>query len=123
MGKGEHLLVVEDEKEVMLYWEILLEEMGYQVTIMEDSTAAYQWLTEHVTDIDAVITDMSMPKMTGLELSKKIKEIAPSMPIALCSGFSNSELQKKVAAYGIEAFIKKPLNKIHLSHTLRSLLS
>ncbi len=123
MGKGEHLLVVDDEKEIILYWKILLEEMGYQVTSIADSSAACQWLTEHTTEIDGVITDMSMPKMTGLELSRKIQEFAPSMPIALCSGFTSTELQEKARTLGVKAFIKKPVDNILLSQTLRNLLS
>ncbi len=123
MGQGEHLLVVDDEKEILLFWELLLEEMGYTVTTMENGEAAYQWLAEHVTDIDGVVTDLSMPQLTGLELSQKIKEIAPNMPIALCSGFSSNELQDKVKAIGIKAFIKKPIDNVLLSQTLRSLFS
>ncbi|MBU1418475.1 MAG: response regulator [Proteobacteria bacterium] len=122
-GKGEHLLVVDDEKEIILFWKILLEEMGYQVTSIADSTAAYQWLSKHITEIDGVITDMSMPKMTGLELSRKIKDFAPSMPIALCSGFTSPELQEKAQALGVKTFIKKPVDNVLLSQTLRILLS
>lgn len=123
MGNGEHLLVVDDEKEIILFWKILLEEMGYRVTSIADSIGAYQWLTEHITEIDGVITDMSMPKMTGLELSQKIKAFAPAMPIALCSGFSSTELQEKAQTYGIKTFIKKPVDNVLLSQSLRSLLS
>ena len=79
-----HLLVVDDEKEILFFWELLLKDMGYQVTAMQGGIAAYEWLSTHADEIDAVITDMSMPKMTGLELAAKIKELAPSLPIALC---------------------------------------
>lgn len=123
MGEGEHLLVVDDEKELLLFWELLLVEMGYRVTTMKSGVDAHQWLAEHVADIDGVITDMSMPQMTGLELSQKIKEYAPSMPIALCSGLINQELQEKAQALGIKTFIKKPVDNALLSQTLRSLLS
>lgn len=122
-GKGEHLLVVDDEKEILNYWELLLPELGYRVTTMGDSTAAWQWLTEHVTDVAAVITDLSMPHMTGLELSKQIKALAPAMPIVLCSGFSTAEMQEKAEALGIKAFVKKPVDNIQLSHILRDLLA
>lgn len=123
-GKGEHLLVVDDEKEILLFWELLLNDMGYQVTIMQGGIAAYEWLSTHVDEIDAVITDMSMPKMTGLELAAKIKELAPSLPIALCSGFSSNDLQEKSEEIGIEAFIKKPVdNNPLLSQILRRLFS
>ncbi len=124
MGEGERLLIVDDEKEILLFWELLLDGMGYQVTTMADGVSAYQWLTEHVDEVDGVITDMSMPKMTGLELGQKIKELAPAMPIALCSGFTNIELQEKAEDLGITTFIKKPVdNNAQLSQTLRSLFS
>ncbi len=123
MGEGERLLIIDDEKEILLFWELLLAELGYQVTTMEDADAAFQWLADHVGDVDGVITDLSMPKMTGLELGQKIRELAPSMPIALCSGFSGTELQEKAQTLGIKAFIKKPVDNVELSQILRNLLS
>jgi CheY-like chemotaxis protein len=122
-GHGERLLVIDDEKYILLFWKLLLEDMGYQVTAIEDARVAYEWLIEHVDEIDGILTDLSMPYMTGLELSHKIKKFAPSMPIALSSGFSSIELQKKAQALYIKAFIKKPVDNVQLSQALRSLFS
>ena len=71
---------------------------------------------------NVVITDMTMPNMTGVELSQRIMEIRPNMPIILSTGFSELITEAQAKALGIKAFISKPILKADLARTVRDVL-
>jgi YesN/AraC family two-component response regulator len=69
-----------------------------------------------------VITDMTMPSMTGIELAPKLIDIRPGIPIILCSGFNELVSEEKVKAIGIKAYVQKPLDLKVLGQTVRNVL-
>jgi CheY-like chemotaxis protein len=72
--------------------------------------------------VDLVVTDMTMPGMTGAELARRLIDIAPHLPIILCSGFSEVISDQQTKAMGIQAFIMKPVVMNDLAATVRRLL-
>ena len=71
---------------------------------------------------DLVITDMTMPKMTGENLSKELMKIRPDIPVILCTGFSAKIDEKKALNMGIKAFVSKPILKREIAETIRAVL-
>ena len=83
---------------------------------------AVQDFEEHPEEFDLNITDMSMPYMNGLQLTKKIKEIRPALPVILCSGYSEITIEEKARSVGIAKYIKKPLAMDNLARVIRQFL-
>jgi len=71
---------------------------------------------------DLVITDMTMPQMTGDILAREIKKIRPDIPVILCMGFSKKISKESAESMGIKAFLMKPLLRDEMAHTVRSVL-
>jgi CheY-like chemotaxis protein len=99
----ERILMVDDEEEIIRISRQILEELGYMVTALNGSIDAWEIFQSHPQDFDLVITDMTMPNMTGAELAIKILQIRPDMPIVLCTGFSEQISEKKAKSLGIKA--------------------
>jgi len=121
-GSGnERILFVDDEQIIVDMTVIMLENMGYRVVGKYSSAEALKCFNERPDDFDLVITDLTMPQMTGLSLAKEIKKVRPSVPVALCTGYYPEILMdgKKDDA-GIDAFIMKPIGKKKLSDMIRT---
>ena len=71
---------------------------------------------------DLVITDMTMPQMTGDALAQELMKIRPDLPVILCTGFSENITKEKAETMGIKAFLMKPLLKEEMAHTIRRVL-
>ena len=100
----------------------LLEQLGYSVTTMTGSVAALELFRSKPADFDIVISDMTMPDMTGDKLAIELIKIRPNIPIILCTGFSKKMSEKKAAEIGIKAFAHKPVVKADLAQTVRKVL-
>ena len=85
----EHVLFVDDEKMLAELGKIMLERLGYHVTLCTDSIAALSLFREQPNTFDVLVTDQTMPGMTGLDLSRHVLQIRPNLPIILCTGYSN----------------------------------
>ncbi len=121
MGK-ERILFVDDDKVIVELQQINLESLGYTVTGVTNSVIALQIFREEPNTFDLLITDMTMPDMTGEELSKKVLAIRPGMPIILCTGYSSRINEEKAKKIGISAFAEKPLSRINLAKIIRKAL-
>jgi len=108
-GNNKRVLVVDDEIAVANFLAILLEKRGFQVEKFSDSEAALAHFSAQPDGFDLVITDQTMPNMTGLELSRAILDIKPAMPIVICTGYSQSVNEKTAKVAGIKGYLKKPL--------------
>ena len=86
-----------------------LEALGYDVQTRTSSIEALELFKAQRDRFDLVITDMTMPNMTGEDLSKALMRINPSIPIILCTGFSAKIDDRKASAMGIRAFVLKPI--------------
>lgn len=117
-GGSERILLVDDEISLARLGKEFLEEFGYQVTAQTSSLAALQLVQAEPDKYDLVITDQTMPRMTGIELAKQLRQVAPELPVILCSGLQYSLETEGVA----ETSICKVLLKTELIDCLPQLL-
>ncbi|MDM8535283.1 ATP-binding protein [Desulfobacterales bacterium HSG17] len=122
MHGKENILLVDDEEQNIRMVHLMLENMGYKVTSQTLAMQALEVFRSHSNQFDLVLTDMTMPHMTGLDLAGEIIQIRPDIPIILFTGFSeyiNEEIIKKA---GIREFFLTPVAKRDLAKTLRKVL-
>ncbi|MCP3941658.1 MAG: response regulator [Desulfobacteraceae bacterium] len=122
MGNNESILLVDDDQAVLLLVTTLLERMGYKVTAFLESKKALEEFQSNPDQYDLVLTDMTMPKMTGDVLAKNILAIQPDMPIIICTGFSERMNDEKVKAIGIKDLLMKPIVKSEMAKVIRKVL-
>lgn len=118
----ERVLFVDDEISLIELGERILAYLGYQVTTRTSSIEALALFRANPDKFDLVVTDYTMPNMTGGELAKKIREIRPEMPIVLCTGFSEMFTEEKAMALGIQGYVMKPISIHELAKICRSVL-
>lgn len=118
----ERILVVDDEEPIAQLECQLLEKLGYKITAQTNSNSAFEIFCSSPNNFDLVITDMTMPQMTGYQLVKKIKKIRPDIPIILCSGYNDYISKEKTKELGISAFVLKPITMRDLSKITRKVL-
>jgi signal transduction histidine kinase len=116
---NERILVVDDEQEILEVLAELLSENGYKVSTFQDSEKALDFFRANPDDIDLVITDMAMPKLTGYEMGQKMLASRKQLPIILCTGFSESIHKEKVIRAGFQEFLEKPVDFVELSEKIR----
>ena len=118
----ERILFVDDEEALVEMGEDVLAELGYDVTSRTSSKEALSLVKENPARFDLIITDQTMPGMTGVELAKEILAIRPDTPIIMCTGFSHVVDAGKAKVAGISAFAMKPLTKREIARTIRQVL-
>lgn len=118
----ESILLVDDELAVVKSIGRILESLGYKVTERTSGIEALELFRAKPQDFDIVITDLTMPNMTGELLAQEIMTIRPETPVLLCSGYRNKITDEAVANFGIKNFISKPLVKKDLAQMVRRLL-
>jgi len=119
---NERILFVDDEDSIVKLGVRILENSGYQVTGINDSSRALELFKADSDEFDLVITDMAMPNMTGIELSKKILKIRPDIPILICSGYSERLDMEKAKDLRVSALLNKPLYVDNLVKITRKVL-
>jgi CheY-like chemotaxis protein len=120
-GQGEHIMYVDDEEAVVVVMTRLLKQLGYRCTGYSDANAALHAFRSNAGDIDAVVTDMAMPRMTGIALAAALRHVRPDVRIALVSGYEGPELDIDERA-GFTMTIGKPVGIEALSQAMRSLV-
>jgi PAS domain S-box-containing protein len=118
----EHVLFIDDEPVLAKMGKQLLESLGYQVEMITKSSDALELFRKKPDRFDLVITDMTMPNITGEKLAIELMNIRPDIPIILSSGFNYNIDEKKAMALGIRAFISKPVLKQEIAETIRNVL-
>jgi DNA-binding response OmpR family regulator/anti-sigma regulatory factor (Ser/Thr protein kinase) len=118
----EKVLIVDDEEMIVDILTQLLSQLGYQTVSMTDSSKALEAFRIHPDAYDLVISDMTMPKLTGIQLAQKMRKIRPDIPIIICSGYSEQISIEKSKKYGIQAFIMKPVIMNDMAKTIRDVL-
>ncbi len=119
---NERILFVDDEKGLIDIGKKQLESLGYRVMATQSSFEALQFLQRDPGGFDLIITDQTMPNMTGDVLAQKCLQIKPDIPIILCTGYSEKVSDEKVRELGIRAFIMKPVNRREIGETIRRVL-
>jgi CheY-like chemotaxis protein len=118
----ERILFVDDELSIVNIGKKTLESLGYDVVARTSSIEALEFFKKQSDRVDIVITDLTMPNMTGEELAEELMQIRPDIPIILCTGFSAKMDEKKAMDMGIRAFISKPILKREIAKTIRKVL-
>jgi PAS domain S-box-containing protein len=118
----ERILFVDDEPALVTIAGSMLEELGYSVTVMTRSQGALELVQAEPHSFDLVITDQTMPGITGTSLAQEIFRIRPDMPMILCTGFSQEITGDSASAMGFREFLMKPLAMGDLARAVRSAL-
>jgi CheY-like chemotaxis protein len=118
----ESVLFVDDEEALVEIGEEMLAELGYQVICRTSSREALLLFAEDPSRFDLVITDQTMPDMTGVELARAMLAIRPDIRIILTTGFSHLVDAESAKANGIKGFVMKPLTKREMGRTIRKVL-
>jgi len=119
---NECILFIDDEEVLAEMGKTMLERLGYRVSAETSSVKALQIIQNQPDRFDLVITDQTMPIMTGSTLARHILQIRPGMPIILCTGFSSQISQEEAKSCGIKGFAMKPLAKKDLATLTRKVL-
>jgi PAS domain S-box-containing protein len=118
----ERILFVDDEVPIAKMGSQILKRLGYRVTVRTNSIEAMELFCSKPNDFDLVISDMTMPNMTGDELAMKLIAFRLDIPVILCTGYSKRITDEKAARIGIKALVYKPIVKADLSKTVRKVL-
>lgn len=119
---NEKILFVDDEEAIVNMNKKMLEKLGYHVTASKNSLDAWETFQAQPNQFDLVITDQTMPNMTGCDLARNILQIRPDIPIILCTGYSTIINEKEAKAIGISAFVTKPVSNNNLSTLIRTVV-
>ena len=105
---NERILLLDDEEFIVKAVQNMLEHLGYKVTALMDNREALKLFSADPSQFDLVITDQTMPFMTGEDLGKELMRIRPDIPVILCTGYSDLISSEKAIAMGFRGFIMKP---------------
>jgi len=119
---NERILIVDDEEYLTEMWRQLLKFLGYRVTTTTSSKKALDIFRAQPEEFDLVITDQTMPGMTGAELSQELMGIRPDIPIILCTGYSSRVSIEEAIAMRIRKFFMKPVDTRQLAIAIREIL-
>jgi PAS domain S-box-containing protein len=119
LGDHESILFVDDEKALVDLGEKMLERLGYEVVARTSSIEALECFRNQPDRFHLVITDMTMPNMTGDKLAQELMRIRPGIPVILCTGYSDRISEAKAKALGIQEFVSKPFDMNHLARVIR----
>lgn len=117
-GAGETILVVDDDPGVLKLMRSMLKSLKYEVVTCGDPEEALHIFAEKAEELDLVITDLTMPGMTGNDVARAIKRMDPETTVVACSGYSRSGIDTEV----IDGFIAKPFQRAQLSEVIRAAL-
>jgi len=121
-GGSERILLVDDDESIVKMEKQMLERLGYDVSAQTSSIEALKAFEARPDFYNLVLTDMTMPNMTGEQLAKKLIVIKPDIAIIMCTGFSERIDKEKSEAVGIKGFLMKPLVKSEMGQRVRKVL-
>jgi PAS domain S-box-containing protein len=121
-GKG-RILIVDDEETIVQLGQKSLERLGYQVTCETHSVKALESFTKNPMQFDVVVTDQTMPNLTGTSLATALWKIRPNLPIIISTGYSEQLTQEKAVTLGFQALLSKPYSATELAQAIQQSLS
>jgi two-component system, cell cycle sensor histidine kinase and response regulator CckA len=121
----ERILVVDDEPSLAIATKEMLQRLGYEVEYQTSSVVALETFRLQLEEkpYDLVITDMTMPYLTGLDLARELRRRRPALPIVLCTGFSEKIDDEKAKSLGIQGLLMKPFILRELAELIRKVLN
>jgi PAS domain S-box-containing protein len=121
-NRNEHVIYVDDEEALVFFATRMLTRLGYRVTGYTDAVEALQEIRAHPEGVDAVVTDLSMPRMSGLDLAREALAIRPDLTVVITSGYMRPEDQTKAEKLGVRDVILKPTTANQLATKLDKLM-
>ncbi|MFH0974201.1 MAG: response regulator [Spirochaetota bacterium] len=121
-GGSERILVIDDETLIIDMLKIVLSDLGYSVNVFMDSVSALNAFRNDPQAYDLIITDYTMPHLTGVEIAERIKEIRKDIPIILCSGYVQKDLERISSLEAVSRILQKPIMTSDLANTIRLVL-
>jgi len=122
-GNG-NILFVDDEQATVTMMKTLIPQLGFSIESFSSPLNALERYRANPDTIDLLITDLTMPGMTGIELAAKTHEINPQLPVILITGYGKDiELTTPINRYGISRFLKKPVRRSELATTINEVIS
>ncbi len=118
----EKIMIVDDEPDILKTLQLFLKKRGYKTQAFNDGVSALHAFKQNPDEFDLIITDMAMPNMAGDKLSREILTIRKSMPIILCTGFSEAISEDKALDMGISRYVQKPVRGSIMTAIIRELL-
>ncbi len=118
----ENILFVDDEKNIVEMAQEMFSGMGYKVISTMRSLDALSIFKKQPDRFDLIISDQTMPDLTGINLAKAILEIRPDIPIIICTGFSDLIDPEMVKSIGIQEYVLKPYSKMNIARLIRKVL-
>ncbi len=121
-GGSERILFVDDEESLVNLNRQRLERLGYQIKSTTKPVEALEWFKIDPDQFDVIITDMTMPRMTGDRLAAEVLKIRPKTPVIICTGFSERMSAEKAEVLGVSKYIEKPIDLRNLASSIREVL-
>ena len=121
-GQGQAILLVDDEDALVRLGEEMIAELGYEPVGFTSSRAALQGVRAEPQRFSAVLSDESMPEMTGFELALEIRKVRPDIPIVLMSGYATPALAERARRAGVVEVLSKPLASRDIARSLANAL-
>jgi len=122
LSGSERVLVVDDEEALASMLQEMLTQLGYQVMSFTKSNEALDYIQANPDAVDLLITDQTMPKLTGLDLVEKARACKANLPVVLCSGYGDQELVQRARRAKVR-FAPKPVSLRELSAAMRTVLN
>lgn len=119
---SERIVFIDDEEPLVDIAKNALSKLGYQVKGFTNPTQALGSIKSDPAGVDLVITDQTMPSMTGIQVAEQVKNLRSDLPVLLCTGFSNTVSNEKLSQSGVDQLLMKPISRSRLAQTIRSLL-
>jgi CheY-like chemotaxis protein len=107
-GHGQHILLVDDEPALLEYEREALERLGYRVSCHSNALDALHAITDHLETFDLVVTDLTMPGLSGVQLAEAVHGLRTELPVILTTGNAATLTQEAVRQYGIRELLRKP---------------
>jgi CheY-like chemotaxis protein len=117
-GHDQHIIFIDDEPALMELGQILLEDLGYRVSGFTSAKSALSALRDQPNNVHMVISDLTMPDLSGLDLARQMLSIRPDLPIIITTGYSGALTQEEVQSAGIRALLIKPVVRETLANAV-----
>ncbi|RPI76355.1 MAG: PAS domain S-box protein, partial [Desulfobacteraceae bacterium] len=121
-GGNEKILIVDDEEQIVDMLQQMLSQLGYRVTARTSSVEALEAFRVQPNKFDLIITDQTMPNISGVDLARMMLEIRKEIPIILCTGFSEVVTESQAKTIGIREYVMKPIIKNEMATVIRRIL-
>ena len=123
LGQGQHILVVDDEERIARLATRILQRQGYRVTSFNNPQEAAEAFRQAPASFDLVLTDLTMPNMSGVALAREVRQLRKDLPIVLSTGFAGQSNREEFDSVGIGYLLDKPYNVEELTQTIAKALS